>query len=108
MTNTLHPGKILNRKVIQPLDITPYRLAQLLNVQQPKIHGIINGKRKITENTALRLERLLGTPALEWIMLQASYDLDKARKKLQKSINSTVQPLCKSHRRVASIRKNQK
>ncbi len=74
----LHPGEVLREDFLQPMGITPYRLAKDIDVPVNRITGIVNEDRAITADTALRLARYLGTSAKVWIGLQADYDLEKA------------------------------
>jgi antitoxin HigA-1 len=74
-----HPGEILMTEFLEPLKITPYRLAKEINVPQPRLSEIIHGRRSITADTALRLSRALGLSDMFWINLQARYDADLVR-----------------------------
>lgn len=74
----IHPGKILREEFIDPLGITPYRLSKDIGVPQTRIADILNGRRGITADTALRLSRYLGTSAQFWLNLQSHYDLREA------------------------------
>jgi addiction module HigA family antidote len=78
----VHPGEILREEFLAPLEMSAYRLAQLLHVPQQRITDIIAGNRGITADTALRLGRYFFSDARKgaqfWLSLQASYDLDKA------------------------------
>ena len=74
----VHPGEVLREDFLQPMGITPYRLAKDIDVPVNRITGIVNEDRGITADTALRLGRYLGTSAKVWIGLQADYDLEKA------------------------------
>lgn len=85
MTDTLsniHPGEILLEEFLKPLGMTPYRLAASLGVPQTRVAEIIKGQRGITSDTALRLSRLFGNSERFWLNLQATYDLEQARRKI--------------------------
>lgn len=69
------PGDILREELLEPLGITPYRLAKDIGVPQTRIEGILDGKRAITPDTALRLGRYFGTTPQFWLNLQADFDL---------------------------------
>jgi addiction module HigA family antidote len=71
----IHPGEILLEKFLKPMGITQYRLAKGINVPQRRISEIVQGKRSITADTALRLGRFFGMEAQFWLSLQARYDL---------------------------------
>lgn len=72
-----HPGEILKERFLDPLGITPYRLAKSIAVDQMRISQIVHGKRAITVDTAVRLGAFFGVPP-QWFMdLQVGYDLAK-------------------------------
>ncbi len=75
----IHPGEILLREFLEPLDITSYRLSKDIGVAQTRISEILSGKRSITADTALRLSRYFGNSAQFWLNLQAQYDLRQAQ-----------------------------
>lgn len=70
----IHPGQILAE-----LDMTPSALARALHVPATRISELITGKRSMTADTALRLEKWLGVSAAFWMNLQKRYELDVAR-----------------------------
>lgn len=88
----IHPGEILREEWLDPLGVTPYRLAKEIAVPPNRITEILNGRRAITAETALRLARYFGTDAQSWLNLQAAYDLDVAKRSLGAIIAETVQP----------------
>jgi len=73
------PGEILAHEFLEPLEITPYRLAKSIGVPQQRIGEILAGRRSITADTGLRLSRFFGMSDGFWIGLQADYDMAKAR-----------------------------
>jgi addiction module HigA family antidote len=73
----VHPGEILADE-LQELGITPTELARQLAVPPNRITQIIQGKRSITGDTALRLAHWFGTDPQFWLSLQASYEIDVA------------------------------
>ena len=77
----IHPGEVLAEEFLAPLNMSQYKLAQLLGVDPRRIHAIVHGQRAISADTALRLSRLLGTSPQFWINLQSRYDLDLAANK---------------------------
>jgi len=74
----IHPGEILQLEFLEPLNITPYRLSKDIGVSQTRISEILQGKRSITADTALRLSRYFGNSAQFWLNLQTQYDLCQA------------------------------
>ena len=86
----IHPGEILLEDFMKPLGLTQYRLARDLRVTPIRISQIVNGKRSIGVDTALRLARYFGTSAAVWLRLQVHYDLEVAEQELGKRINREV------------------
>ena len=75
-----HPGEMLLKEFLQPLDVTQTEAAQRLGISYPRLNEIIHGKRGVTPDTALRLERLLGMDAGFWLTLQQHWDLWQAQR----------------------------
>lgn len=69
------------------------RLARDLRVPPTRISEIVNERRAITPDTALRLARYFGTTAEFWINLQTAHDLDVARTSMQRRIDADVRPI---------------
>jgi len=61
------------------MDISQYRLAKELGIPQTRISGIINGSRRITADTALRLSLFFGTSAKFWLGLQDDFDIENTQ-----------------------------
>jgi addiction module HigA family antidote len=70
----IHPGTILAED-LRDAGVSLNQLARALRVPMNRISAIVNGKRSITADTALRLSRYFGTSAQYWMNLQAAYDL---------------------------------
>ncbi len=70
------PGEILQEEFLIPMDISQYRLAKELGIPQTRISGIINGSRRITADTALRLGLFFGNSAKFWLGLQDDFDIE--------------------------------
>ena len=62
-----HPGEVLRHDFLEPLGMSQYALAKALDVPEMRISDIVNGKRAITPDTALRLARYFGTSAEFWL-----------------------------------------
>ena len=88
----VHPGEILLEDFMKPLGISQYRLAKAMHVYPRKINEIVQGKRGISADTALRLARFFGTSAEVWMNLQALYDLELAKDLLEESVAREVIP----------------
>ncbi len=89
---TIHPGEILRADFLEPLNLSQNQLALALHVPATRINEIINGKRSISAETALRLGRYFGTTPQFWLNLQARYDLDVAEDALADAITRDVRP----------------
>ena len=86
----IHPGEILNEEFMKPLQISQYRLAKDLSVPPRRINEIIQGKRRISADTALRLGRYFKMTPEFWLKLQSRYDLDLASQNLEKRLELEV------------------
>ena len=91
--NPIHPGEILFEEFLKPLGITQYRLAKDISVSPRRINEIIHGKRSISADTALRLSRYFGLSERFWLNLQARYDLEIEKDRLEKRIIHEVKVL---------------
>ncbi len=70
-----HPGEMLLEEFLKPLGITQSAFAARLGVSFPRLNEIVNGKRSVTPDTALRLARVTGMSADFWLGLQQDWDL---------------------------------
>ena len=74
-TAPVHPGEILREDLMKPLGVTVSGLARDLKVPVNRMSEIINGRRGVNADAALRLSRYFGSTPEFWINLQAAYDL---------------------------------
>jgi addiction module HigA family antidote len=86
----IHPGEILLEEFLKPMGISQYRLAKDISVPARRINEIVQGKRSITPDTALRLSRYFGLSERFWINLQARYDLETEKDKLDDRLSKEV------------------
>lgn len=70
-----HPGEMLLEEFLKPMGITQSALAEAIGVTFARVNELINGKRGMTPDTALRLERFFGVDAQFWMNLQQAWDL---------------------------------
>jgi addiction module HigA family antidote len=70
-----HPGEMLLEEFLKPLGLTQTALAERIRVSYPRVNEIVNGKRGVTPDTALRLAKLFGTTAEFWLNGQRNWDL---------------------------------
>ena len=82
----IHPGKHLAEE-LNELGMSAAELARRLDVPTNRVTEILNAKRDITGDTALRLAHFFGTTAEFWLNLQSLYELRIAEKKVGKSID---------------------
>ena len=92
----IHPGEVLAEEFLMPLGLSQYRLAHDISVPPRRINEIVQGKRAITADTALRLARYFGTSERFWLNLQARYDLECEKDKLGARLEKEVQVLGKA------------
>src|SRR3989304_1580681 len=89
----IHPGEVLLEDFMKPLGLSQYRVALDIGVTPIRISQIVNGRRAITVDTAMRLARYFGTSAEVWMRMQARYDLEVAESRLRDRIKREVKVL---------------
>jgi addiction module HigA family antidote len=77
------PGEILQEEFLSPMGISQSQLARDIDVPQRRINEIVNGKRSVTPDTAMRLAVYFGTSPEFWMNLQTVYDLKILSEKKQ-------------------------
>lgn len=87
----VHPGRILKRELVAR-GLSANRLALELRVPSGRITDILNGKRGISPETALRLARFLGASARFWLNLQSAYELALAEREVGPRVADEVKP----------------
>ncbi|MFC1799310.1 HigA family addiction module antitoxin [Candidatus Eisenbacteria bacterium] len=88
-----HPGDMIREEFLVPLEMTQTELASRLGVSFPRLNEVIRGKRGVTPDTALRLERVLGMPAEFWLGLQQDWDLWHAMRGTKAAEIARLEPL---------------
>ena len=88
----IHPGEILREEFLAPLGMSAHQLALALRVPATRINDIVNEKRGITADTALRLSRYFGTTPRFWMNMQASWELEAAEDQLGNAVQREVLP----------------
>jgi len=89
----VHPGEILREEFMAPLGLSMNRIAMDLRVPVTRIAEIVNKRRGITADTALRLARYFKNSAAFWMNLQSRYDLEVAEDKIAEKVERDVRPL---------------
>jgi|SRR5882724_9382241 len=88
----VHPGEILREEFMTPLGLSMNKMAMALRVPVTRIADIVNERRGITADTALRFARFKNAPAF-WMNLQTRYDLEVAGEEIAAKVARDVQPL---------------
>ncbi len=91
-----HPGEMLREEFLEPLGLTQQRLAELLFVSYPRINELVNSKRSVTPDTALRLSKLFSTTPDFWLNGQLAWDLYHAANAIPRTDLERIKPLIKS------------
>jgi len=78
----VHPGEVLHEEFMTPLGLSMNKLAMALRVPVTRIADIVNERRSITADTALRLGHWFGTSPEFWLNLQKLYELRRAREEV--------------------------
>jgi addiction module HigA family antidote len=82
----IHPGEILREDVIPALGRPKAEIARLLGISRQQLYDILDEKKPVTVETALRLGKLCGNGPSLWINLQQAWDLEKAQAALADQI----------------------
>jgi antitoxin HigA-1 len=89
----VHPGEILREEFMAPLGLSMNRMAMDLRVPVTRIADIVNRRRGITADTALRFARYFRNGAAFWMNLQTRYDLEMAEEEIAAIVDRDVRPL---------------
>ncbi len=100
-----HPGEVLAQK-LEVLGVTPTELARQLQVPANRMTQIINGKRAITSDSALRLAHWFGDDAEFWMNLQVRHDLRIAKRESGRTIAQL--PHCSTTRSGATVQQERR
>lgn len=90
MYNPPHPGEFIKEVYLEPLKITPRRVAIQLKVSPSTFSRLLKGQSRVSPEMALRLSKCLGRSAESWLAMQDIYDLWKAKHKIDLA---DIQPL---------------
>jgi len=88
----VHPGVYL-KELLDELMLSQYRLAKDIGVPAMRVSYVVNGKRPVTAELALRLGRYFGQSPRYWLNLQSRYDMDTAEDTLSDQVAKQVRPL---------------
>ena len=79
MHNPPHPGGIVRRQCLEPLDLSVTRAAQGLGVTRQALSELVNGRTGVSVDMAIRLSKAFGSTPETWLGMQMAYDLWQAR-----------------------------
>jgi len=96
LLDPITPGEILKEDFMDTLGISINKLARDIAVPPNRISAIVKGKRAITADTALRLERYFGVSTQFWLNLQADYDFRMMKRKIGADIERRIIPFQQS------------
>jgi antitoxin HigA-1 len=88
----VHPGEILREEFMKPMGLSINQVARDLYVPVTRVSEIVNERRGVSAETAIRLGRYFGTSPELWLNLQSNFDLQKALRSVGPAIESRVQP----------------
>jgi addiction module HigA family antidote len=86
----IHSGEILREEYLAPLEMSANALAIKLQVPATRIGAIVNEKRSITVDTALRLSRFFGGDAQSWLNMQQAFELKTGQTQLKEELSHIV------------------
>lgn len=90
LLDPIHPGEILREEFMKPLDISANALSGKLGVTAARVNEIVNERRGITADTALRLARCFSTTPEFWMNLQQRFELETARRSVGRTVERQV------------------
>lgn len=87
----IHPGEILREEFMTPMGLSSHAVGRAIGVTAARVNEIVNEKRGVTADTALRLGRYFGTTPDVWVNLQKKFELEMARRELGDEL-ARIQP----------------
>ncbi len=89
----IHPGEVLKEEFLDPMGISQRAFARRIDVPANRVNQIVNGKRAITGDTAIRFGLALGTSPEMWLRLQSRYELEKAQDETDPDLPDKIKPV---------------
>jgi addiction module HigA family antidote len=81
MARPAHPGQFIRMEVIEPLELTVTKAAEVLGVTRPALSAVLNGRAAVSPEMALRIEKAFG-PKMDTLMrMQTAYEIARARER---------------------------
>lgn len=87
-----HPGEMLLREFLEPLGLTQTEVAERMEIPFQRLNSLVNGRRGITPDTALRLSKVFGTTPGFWMNHQLRWDLFHAKEDAKEELER-IEPL---------------
>ncbi len=88
----IHPGAVLKELFLDPMGLSVNKLSMCMHVTATRMNEIVNGKRGITADTAMRLSKALGTSPEVWLNMQQTYEVRLTETSDHRDIDS-IKPL---------------
>jgi antitoxin HigA-1 len=82
----VHPGRFLERQVLQPLALSQTAAARLLGISRRRVNELVQGQRAMSPDTAIRCALAFGLPADAWLAMQADWDVFATWKTLRRQL----------------------
>ena len=96
MIGPIHPGVTLRENFMEPYELSANGLSKALGIPQNRISDIVRGRRGISADTALRLERAFGVSGSFWLNLQYHFELEVAKRDNGAAIKKSVKRLARA------------
>lgn len=90
LLDPIHPGEILLEDFMKPMGISINKLSRDIVVPPGRISAIVNGRRSITADTAIRLGRYFGTSPEVWMGLQSDYELRITKRAIGSEVEKRI------------------
>jgi len=79
MARPAHPGQFIRMEVIEPLDLSVTRAAEIIGVTRPALSALLNGRASLSPDMALRIEKAFGPKMDTLLKMQTAYDIAETR-----------------------------
>jgi len=89
----IHPGEVLKEEFLDPMGISQRAFARRIDVPANRVNQIVNGKRAITGDTAIRFGLALGSSPEMWLRLQSRFELEKAQDETDPDLPDKIKPV---------------
>ena len=96
MIGPIHPGVTLRENFMEPYELSANGLSKALGIPQNRISDIVRGRRGISADNALRLERAFGVSGSFWLNLQSHFELEVAKRDNGAAIKKSVKRLARA------------